>query len=105
MCIDREHGTPCFYFFDCEWNFCRITRDGKRAPEDFNVPKPDNLAEMLEYARLLSAPFPFVRVDLYDTDGKIIFGELTFTPSAAMDAGRLPETDVMFGEMLQLPGR
>lgn len=102
VCIGREYGTPGFYFFDCDWNFCRITRDGKRAPEDFEVPKPDNLEEMLEYARLLSEPFPFVRVDLYDADGSIIFGELTFTPSAAMDTGRLPETDEMFGKILQL---
>ena len=105
VCIGRERGTPGFYFFDSDWNFCRITRDGKRAPADFTVTKPDNLAEMLECARRLSNPFPFVRVDLYDADGRIIFGELTFTPSAALDTARLPETDVMFGEMLRLPER
>ncbi|GAA3268531.1 hypothetical protein GCM10020258_39990 [Sphingomonas yabuuchiae] len=31
-------------------------------------------------AEALSAPFPFVRVDLYDGDDGIYFGELTFTP-------------------------
>ena len=58
---------------------------------------------MLRDAETLSAPFPFVRVDLYEVEGKVFFGELTFTPAAAMDTGRLPETDRMFGELLQLP--
>lgn len=33
---------------------------------------------MLEYAECLSEDFPHVRVDLYNVDGKIYFGELTF---------------------------
>ena len=35
---------------------------------------------MLEIARRLSEDFPFVRVDLYNVDGKLYFGELTFYP-------------------------
>lgn len=34
---------------------------------------------MIEIAKKLSADFKFVRVDLYDIDGKVYFGELTFT--------------------------
>ena len=36
---------------------------------------------MIEIAKKLSADFKFVRVDLYDIDGKVYFGELTFTPT------------------------
>ena len=36
---------------------------------------------MLRYAEILSENFPFVRVDLYNVDGKIYFAELTFTPT------------------------
>ncbi len=43
--------------------------------------KPNNLAEMARIAEKLAEPFPFVRVDLYDIDGKIYFGEMTFTPA------------------------
>lgn len=103
VCVGRESGRPAFYFFDRNWNFCPITRDGKKASADFTLPRPVGLEKMLECAERLSAPFPFVRVDLYDADGKVVFGELTFTPAAALDTGRLPETDVMFGEMLRLP--
>jgi hypothetical protein len=36
---------------------------------------------MVKMAEDLAKPFPFVRVDLYNIDGKIYFGELTFTPA------------------------
>jgi len=51
----------------------------------FDLPRPALLARMLEVARSLSAPFPLVRVDLYDTGGRVVFGELTFTPSAGLE--------------------
>lgn len=103
VCTEREFGTPKFYFFNRAWELCPITRDGKKAGGDFTVERPSRLEEMLEYAERLSAPFPFVRVDFYYVEGRIVFGELTFIPSGALDATRLPETDVMFGEMLELP--
>ena len=57
---------------------------------------------MLAIAEKLSQPFPFVRVDLYNQNGRIYFGELTFTPAAALDKDRLPETDLFFGELIDL---
>lgn len=42
--------------------------------------KPRSFEEMVKIAQILSADFPFVRVDLYDQNGKVLFGELTFTP-------------------------
>lgn len=103
VCVGRENGAPAFYFFDDEWNFCPITKDGKKEPAGFTLPRPEGLERMLDYARRLSEPFPYVRVDLYDAEGKILFGEMTFTPSAGMDTDRLPETDLMLGQMLKLP--
>lgn len=41
---------------------------------------PDNLPEMISVAEKLSADFPFARVDFYDIDGRITFGEITFYP-------------------------
>lgn len=45
-----------------------------------NFPKPVKLNEMIEIAEKLSEGFPFVRVDLYEVDGSVYFGEMTFTP-------------------------
>jgi hypothetical protein len=38
---------------------------------DANIPKPKNLEKMIDYARILSKGFDFVRVDLYDTGDKV----------------------------------
>ena len=103
VCEGRSHGKPKFYFFDPDWHFLPITRDGQAAPPDFTLPRPAGLAHMLSAAARLSQPFSFVRVDLYDVEGRVYFGELTFTPGAALDAARLPETDRLFGSLLTLP--
>lgn len=46
------------------------------------VKKPKNWDELLKVSKKLSEDFAYVRVDLYDVDGKIYFGELTFTHNA-----------------------
>ena len=68
-------------FYDCDWNLQPFVIG---APSDvpYVIPKPQNLAEMLAVAQKLAAPFPFVRVDLYNLVERIVFSELTFTPVA-----------------------
>ena len=111
ICVGRNGGQPShvegyedpkFFFFDRDWKMCKLTRDSLNCSEDFIIPKPANIEKMWETADKLCRPFPFVRVDLYDVEGRIFFGELTFTPSAAMDTSRLPETDLLFGNLLTL---
>lgn len=100
LCEGREEGWPRFYFFDRDFSLLRINRDSQAAPEGFSLPKPEGLEQAFRIADQLSEGFPFVRVDLYLTGGDVRFGEMTFTPAAALDNKRLPETDLMFGEML-----
>ena len=100
VCAGREEGWPRFYFFDRKFQLMRINRDGKEAPDDFSLPKPQRIEEAFEIADRLSWGFPFVRVDLYLTERGVRFGEMTFTPSAALDNKRLPETDLLFGSMV-----
>ena len=102
LCSGRSEGWPRFYFFDRNFDLLRINRDSKAAPEDFSLPKPEFLDEAFETADRLSGTFPFVRVDLYITAKGVRFGELTFTPAAALDNKRLPETDMMFGSMMKV---
>ena len=55
-------------------------------PEYNYIPdKPSNLDEMLDIAHILGEGFRYVRVDLYDLDGQIRFGEMTFTPCAGYE--------------------
>lgn len=65
-------------FYTTKWERKSVTTDHEQFEEDY--PKPEKLDKMLEIAHKLSEDFPFVRVDLYNVDGKIYFGELTFYP-------------------------
>lgn len=48
---------------------------------DYPLKKPSNFDKMVEIAEKLASKFPFVRVDLYNINGKIYFSEMTFTPA------------------------
>lgn len=103
MCLDRQGNGPTkFYFFNRDWKLCRYNKAGKAAPEDFSLPKPKGIERMFEIASELSKGHPFVRVDLYNIDGKIYFGETTFYPDAGLDPNRLPESDLYFGNQIDL---
>lgn len=100
VCVGRKEGWPRFYFFDREFKLLRINRDSVNAPEGFSLPKPSGLEDAFQIADGLSQGFPFVRVDLYLTEYGVRFGEMTFTPAAALDNKRLPETDLLFGGLM-----
>ncbi len=105
VCVGREQdgGHAKYYFFDREWNLRRYNKTGKNAPEGFTIPKPLNMDKLFDYAERLSKPFPFVRADFYLEAGQCYFGELTFTPLAGFDTERLPETQALFGDYVELP--
>lgn len=63
---------------------------------------PSNLSEMIRLAETLSANYKFLRVDLYNVNGKIFFGELTFYPAAGMGTFIPEEWDEKLGNMLAL---
>lgn len=103
LCVGRDKDEhPKFYFFDNNWKLARINKDSINAPADFDYPKPNCFEKLLRCAEALSKPFEFVRADFYVVNNKVYFGELTFTPAGAMDRNRLPETNVLFGELLNI---
>lgn len=67
-----------------------------------NDEKPDNGDELVSVAEKLAEPFPFVRVDLYNVDGRIVFSELTFHSGGGLIPFRPKEYDRTFGELLGL---
>lgn len=67
------------------------------------LPKPPQYEKMREIAETLARPFPFVRVDLYNVNGKIYFGEMTFFPGSGFWSITSPERDRQFGDWLKLP--
>lgn len=63
------------------------------------IPCPTNFDEMIDVARKLSKGFAHVRVDLYNVDGAIYFGEMTFTNGSGLDRIIPEEYDKMLGDM------
>ncbi len=66
------------------------------------VSKPDNFDEMLQYAQILSKEFPFCRVDFYNVDGKIIFGEITFFHAGGLSKISPKEWELKLGNTINL---
>ena len=64
--------------------------------------KPENGDELITVAEKLAAPFEFVRVDLYDVDGKIVFSELTFHSGGGLITFSPESYDREFGKFLGL---
>lgn len=65
--------------------------------------RPKNLDTILQYARILSKDFPFVRTDFYEVDGKIYLAELTFTPNGNYLTKYKDEFHERLGKKLVLP--
>lgn len=88
-------------FYDLEWNLLPF---GKDLPHDpaIVVPKPEKLDYMIQMAQDLCQPFQFVRVDLYQANGKVYFGEMTFFPAGGAPDFKPPEYDRIVGEMWEL---
>lgn len=88
-------------FFDMDWKKLPFTRKYKNSNKP--AQKPVNFEKMKEVARILSKPFPFVRVDFYEINGKLYVGELTFTPGGGFEPFNPVDWDYKLGEWINLP--
>ena len=66
---------------------------------------PDTIDKMAEYAEILAKNHPFLRVDFYDVNGHIYFGEMTFYPSSGCGPFTEEKWDRILGDMLPLPDK
>lgn len=103
LCLERSSGQPKYYFFDQNWQFCRYNIRGINAPADFTLPKPARIDEMFRIAQKLSQGLPFCRIDLYLSQDRIYFGEMTFFPDSGFDKNLLKQADLYLGEKIKLP--
>ena len=88
-------------FLNTDWTEAEFGRSDYK-PLTNILPKPDNLDEMLDIARKLSKGKAHVRVDLYNVNNHIYFGELTFYTGAGFIPFTPKEYDKVLGEMLKL---
>ena len=110
VATDRE-GESGRAFYDTEWkrmpfHWTPIDKKGKEKKViSQDLMRPSNLLEILEVSQKLSALFQYVRVDLYNVNNKIYFGELTFHPGSGFDVFIPSNFDIVFGDKLDINQR
>ena len=88
-------------FFDLDWNVMPFERHYPARKE--GLPKPKCYEEMIILAEKLSKGIPFVRVDFYEINGKVYFGELTFYPGSGFEEFTPRIADYWLGVFIKLP--
>lgn len=97
----QSHGDVCIDYFDRDFNWLPIRKSHKNA--EIHPQQPQLLTQMIALAETMSKSIPHVRVDLYEANGNIFFGEFTFFSSGGLTPFRPEEYDYQFGEWLTLP--
>jgi len=97
---DRPYATK-FNYYDMDFKKLPF----KQHYKNFNdyIEKPKGFEKMIELSRKLSKDIPHVRVDFYDINGKVYFGELTFYHLSGFEKFEPNEWDKKLGDMLELP--
>jgi hypothetical protein len=98
----RDTSEHAQNFYDLNWVLLPFGKDLKPKP-GVKISAPYNLKKMSSIAEDLASSFPFVRVDFYEVNQKIIFGEMTFYPKSGLPDFTPLEYDDKFGDLLQLP--
>jgi len=96
---EKQHAQN---FYDLKWNFQDFGKD-LTPIKNAQIEKPTQLEKMIEMAENYAKDYPYVRVDFYEVNKKIIFGELTFFPASGMPDFKPKKYDKIWGDLLILP--
>ena len=104
VCSDRFSDKGLHVtFLDRDWNVMPFERHYPSVKE--GLPKPQNYEKMIEFAEILAKDIPFVRVDFYEVNGQIYFGELTFYPGSGMEEFTPEKWDCTIGSWIKLSNK
>lgn len=78
-----DHHDARFAFLNMDWTFADFGR--VEYPRYIDLPpRPKKFEEMLDFARRLASDIPFVRVDFFEHEDRVLFSEMTFFPTSGM---------------------
>lgn len=100
---DRSNKHAKFDYFDRDFNHLPFKQGGEHYSG--KIEKPQNFDLMLSLAEKLSEGIPHVRVDFYDVNGQVYFGEMTFFDSSGFAAFDPEEWDYKYGDLIILPDK
>ena len=89
--------------FSLKWEKLPITIGDHYPIDTREIAKPVNLDKMIRFAELMSKDFCQVRVDFYEVDDKLYFGEMTFTSTSGQDRATPRSFEYEMGNMITLP--
>ena len=91
-------------FYDMKWNIMPFWGLNPMAkPALTPITKPINFNKMIEICKILSKDIPFVRIDLYEINFKVYFGEITFYPASGVGRFTPNEWNYKLGDLIKLP--
>lgn len=99
-CSERYNDGLKVTFYNLSWEKMSFERHYPSSTK--NIEKPKNYELMLELSKKLSKNIPFVRVDWYEINGKLYFGELTFYPGSGLEEFKPFSWDKKLGNLLSL---
>lgn len=104
VCLNRSSSTGLNVdFYDIDWNPMPFERHYSRS--NTALPKPKTYEKMIQIAETLSKEIPFVRVDFYEVNGRLYFGELTFYPGSGYEEFKPESYDNLLGSWIELPSK
>ncbi len=98
-----QHGGVHTTYYDRNWN--RLPFERSNQAEKDGIQKPAHYELMVKLAEILAKDIPFVRVDFYEANGNVYFGEMTFFPGSGFLAFNPDKWDKIIGSWLTLPKR
>lgn len=100
----ENHATASMSFFDMDYNQINLKRSDYKLLKDKPV-KPLNFEKMKQFSKILSKEIPHVRCDWYEIDGKLYFGELTFSTCSGFMPFEDEKWNEKMGKLLELPNK
>ena len=105
MILDRSVNET-IDFFDMEWKKCTFSGLAAKYQEfehsKKDIPKPKNFEKMKCFSKILSKDIPFSRIDFYEVDGNLYFGEITLYPASGFGEFSPLEWNEKIGDMIVL---
>lgn len=101
VCSDRFSNTGLkVTFYNTDWK--RMPFERHYPASETEIDRPQTYKEMVTLAEKLSENIPFIRVDFYEINGRVYFGELTFFPGSGYEEFTPEEWDKTFGDWIEL---
>ncbi|MEZ4510030.1 MAG: ATP-grasp fold amidoligase family protein [Eubacteriales bacterium] len=102
VCTNRSEKHADYYFFDRDFVRLPVNEATANMPESLVIARPARYDDMIRIAEALAKGMRHVRVDLYDTESGIRFGELTFFDQSGFADDYVGDGDRIMGEFLKL---